>query len=74
MAREKLPVSFETKKGRSTACLCSACHDTGTVTVVILPDTHFENRELRTWYHEYWLCDDCKAKLLEALKGGAGSG
>lgn len=69
----KADVSFAAKRGRSSHCTCYACFDIGKVTVVVFPHTYFQcGKNLYTEYKEFWLCDDCRKKLLAALREEAG--
>ena len=64
----KADVTFTVKPGRSTRCLCSACFGVGQVLRVALPHTFLQcGKNLYTEYKEYWLCADCRKKLLAAL-------
>ncbi len=67
----KADVEFVVKDGRSFHCTCSACFAVGKITVLVLPHTYFQcGKNLYTERKEYWLCDDCKKKLLAALQKG----
>lgn len=68
MAELKADVTFTVKRGRSSRCTCSACFGVGNVTVVTLPHTFLCcGKNLYTEYKEFWLCDDCRKMLLDAL-------
>jgi len=65
---EKLEVKFKSKLSSADNCFCTCCHDTGRVTKVRLPETKFHNgRNLTAKYQEYWLCEECRNKLMNAL-------
>lgn len=65
---EKLEVQIKSKMSVTDNCFCTACHDTGKVMKVRLPETKYHNgRDLTTKYHEYWLCAPCRTKLVHAL-------
>jgi len=67
---DKCEVIFKSKKSEYDNCICSACHGTGRVVKIKLPTTLYHNGEtLSTKYSEYWLCDNCKTKLINALGG-----
>lgn len=52
------------------SCQCDACHAVGRVCKIDLPETHYglAGKGLTTEYNPYWLCDDCRQKLIEALQ------
>ena len=65
---DKCDVTFKSKMSKSEYCFCTACHDTGWVMKVTLPETrYFDGNRLTTKYHEYWLCAKCRTKLTHAL-------
>lgn len=68
MKSEKRAVEFPVKVSTAENCTCSACHGSGRVTKLRLPETlYHDRRNLTTKYSEYWLCKSCRDKLLQAL-------
>jgi len=62
-------IKFISKKSKSEYCICSACKKTGYVLKLNLPETKcFNFKNVSTKYSEYWLCMECKTKLLFALE------
>lgn len=62
---------LEFKSAISTAdnCVCNACFGTGRVIKVGMLETHFDNKGvIRTWREDYWLCRECRDKLVKALE------
>lgn len=66
---QSLEVTFETKISKAENCICAACHGTGRVIQIRLPETLFFDggHGLSTKYRNYWLCAPCRAKLVRAL-------
>lgn len=75
MANEELNVSFTAKISNADHCICNACHHIGRVVKLELPETLFgRNGILKTEYSEYWICFNCREKLMYALMWGAENG
>ena len=71
MANEELKVSFPVKISAADNCICNACHHIGRVIKMELPETLFDrNGILKTEYSEYWICFNCREKLMKALMWG----
>ena len=61
-------VEFKSTISESEFCICDACHKTGEVMKLTLPETAYHrNGQLSTKYREYWLCSVCEEKLMSAL-------
>ena len=75
MANTELKVKFPAKVSEADNCCCSACHHIGRVVKLQMPNTLF-NREgiLKTQYSEYWLCFNCREKLMQSLMWGKEDG
>ena len=71
MANEELTVNFTAKISCTDNCICNACHHLGRVIKLELPETQY-NRDgiLRTKYSNYWICLNCREKLMNALMWG----
>ncbi len=70
---ERLEVRFPAVMSNESNCICSACHGLGQVMKVKLPTTVYRGAKrivLSTAYDNYWLCNDCRRKLVEALLWG----
>lgn len=68
MRTDKLDVSFDSILSRAENCFCDACHGTGRVTKLKMPETlYFDGGTLSTKYFNYWLCDKCRTMLAHAL-------
>ena len=66
-----MDVGFPVKRLPGKYKCCDACFNCGEVTQIELPETRYWNhRDLSTEYRKYWLCDNCKQKLISALKDG----
>lgn len=71
MANEKRDVRFPASVSKSDNCICTACHGIGRVTKLELPETlYFDRSGLSTQYNSYWLCNDCRKKLVNSLVWG----
>lgn len=70
IGKEGLQVEFPVEVSIADNCFCNACHGVGRATKIKLPDTRYRGlgmTVLATAYDDYWLCDSCKGKLVEAL-------
>ena len=68
MKNEELYVSFTSSVSESKYCLCTACHHLGRVVKLALPRTFYRGgKELTTQHQSYWLCFNCREKLVSAL-------
>lgn len=73
MENEELTANFYSAISQSEYCLCSACHHLGRVVKLTLPRTFYRGgKELTTQLESYWLCFNCREKLMGALMGGEG--
>ena len=71
MANEKLTVKFPCDISNADNCICSACHNVGGVAKLQMPNTLFNGKGiLKTEYSEYWLCFNCREKLMHSLMWG----
>ena len=63
-------VLFEAERLKGENKCCDCCFTIGKVTKLKIPVTKYYNhRTLETIYNEYWFCDECKIKLINALNG-----
>ena len=68
MRTDKLDVIFPSELSRAENCFCDACHGTGRVVKLKIPETlYFDGNGLSTKYSNYWLCAGCRAMLSHAL-------
>lgn len=75
MECEELVVSFPSKVSEADNCICRACHHLGKVVKLALPTTLYHNAKgLSTVYKNYWLCMNCREKLMNALMWGEEDG
>ena len=75
MANEELKVSFPAKISNTDNCICNACHHIGRVVKLELPETLYDRKGLlKTEYSEYWICFNCREKLMNALMWGEKDG
>ena len=66
---ERKSVKFTAKMSTYDNCVCNACHDVGKVIKLKMPETkYFDGKNLTTRYKGFWLCMDCRKKLIRALK------
>ena len=66
---ERKSVKFTAKMSTYDNCVCDACHNVGEVIKLKMPETkYFNGKNLTTRYTEFWLCMDCRKKLIRALK------
>lgn len=70
MANKELKVSFPAKISCADYCICNACHHLGRVVKLKLPETLYRNGRLTTEYEAYWICLNCREKLMNALMWG----
>ena len=67
--RERFCVEFSSKMGTADNCICNACHHIGYVIKLELPETTYNNGgKLKTKYQPFWLCKNCRDKLVKALE------
>lgn len=63
-------MSFKAERLSGENKCCDGCFAIGKVTELKIPVTRYYNhRNLETIYDEYWFCDACKTKLINALNG-----
>ena len=68
MELERKNVRFTSVLSNADNCVCSACHNVGKVTKLTIPETkYFDGRKLTTHYFGFWLCMDCRERLIRAL-------
>ena len=66
---DKLDVKFDATESKQSNCICDCCHGTGKVLMLKMPKTlYFDGNSLSTRYREMWICETCRAKLIEALR------
>lgn len=67
--RERFCVAFRSEIGNTDNCICNACHHVGYVIKLEMPETtHNNGGKLRTKYRPFWLCRNCRDKLVKALE------
>ena len=67
--RERKPQTYKAARSRYDNCVCDSCFGIGTVTKFKLPYTcYHDRRHLTTKHTSYWICDECKQRLIEALE------
>ena len=70
-----LTVKFSSEVSGADNCMCHACHHIGRVVKLKLPLTMYhDGKRLSTTYSNYWLCFNCREKLIDALMWGDGDG
>lgn len=75
MTSERRTVLFQSTISDHDYCLCDACHGIGYVVKLKLPTTkYFDGSHLSTKHESYWLCRDCRNKLVMALEWGEEDG
>jgi hypothetical protein len=70
MTNEGLNVEFRSKVSTADNCICNACHNVGKVVKLELPETLYRKGVLKTEYNEYWICLNCREKLIQVLMWG----
>mgnify|MGYP003288057619 CR=1 FL=1 len=66
--RERFCVNFRAEISTADNCICNACHHIGWVIKLDLPETVYNNGgKLKTKYRPFWLCKNCRDKLVNAL-------
>lgn len=71
METERRTVIFQSEISAHDQCMCDACHGLGYVVKLKLPRTKFfDGSHLSTKHDTYWLCRECRDKLVKALKWG----
>ncbi len=66
---ERIDVEFYAKRSAYGNCMCTCCHGTDYVTKIKIPETlYFNGKNLSTKFAEYWICDICSNKLVDALQ------
>ncbi len=62
-------VKFTSILTKSKCNVCDSCKKISSVIKLKLPETkYFDGKIISTKYSEYWLCMECKTKLLFALE------
>lgn len=75
MANERFCVEFRTTPSSADNCICNACHHVGRVIKLEVPETTYNNGgKLKTKYRPFWLCFNCREKLMKALMWGEEDG
>lgn len=73
--RERFCVEFRSEIGTADNCICNACHHIGYVIKLEVPETTYNNGgKLKTKYRPFWLCRNCRDKLVKALEWGEEDG
>ena len=73
MENKELSVNFYSAISTYENCLRSACRNLGRVVKLTLPRTFYRGgKELTTQLKSYWLCFNCREKLMSALMRGVG--
>lgn len=71
MTNDELKVDFPAKVSDADNCICTACHHIGRVVKLKLPETLYNGKGLlETEYSGYWICFNCREKLMNALMWG----
>lgn len=69
MELERKNVRFTSVLSTADNCICNACHGSGQVIKLILPETkYFNGKSLTTKRYSYWLCRSCRDNLVKALE------
>jgi len=64
-----LNVKFPSEKSKHGGCSCDCCHGVSNVLKLKLPYTKYhDGKNLSTKYNDWWICDDCRVKLIKALE------
>lgn len=75
MLSERLYVEFRSNVSAADNCICNACHNVGRVIKLEVPETTYNNGgKLKTKYRPFWLCFNCREKLMSALMWGEEDG
>ena len=75
MPNEEIIVNFPAEISAGNNCVCNACHHLGRVVKLKLPETLYrDGKSLTTEYADYWLCLNCREKLVHALIWGEENG
>ena len=71
MAIKRKESKFNSSISQYNNCMCDACFDVNQVIKLEMPITKYHNgKKLTTTYHPYWLCRECRDKLVKALAWG----
>lgn len=69
---EKIPSVISGKRSEYSNCCCDMCHGLDYVAKIKYPITNYykatKYRELQAEYHEIWICDECRKKLIGILE------
>ena len=72
MTNERKESKFPSSISQYNNCVCDACFGVSQVIKLEMPITKYHNgKKLTTNYHSYWLCRECRDKLVKALEWGA---
>jgi hypothetical protein len=75
MPSDRFYIKFPAEVSTADHCLCNACHNVGRVIKLELPETAYNTEgKLRTKYRPFWLCFNCREKLMSALMWGEEDG
>lgn len=67
-ADEKIPAKITGARSKYNNCCCDMCHGLGYVVKIRYPRTlYYDGKKLEPRYNELWICDECRAKLIDAL-------
>lgn len=71
MANDRKKAEFISRISQANNCLCDACHGLGQVIKLEVPTTkYYDGIHLATKVRSYWLCRECRDKLVKALEWG----
>ena len=69
MGLERKNVRFKSVLSTADNCICNACHGSGQVMQLSLPETlYFDGKHLTTKHTPYWVCRSCRDNLVKALE------
>ena len=70
MMDERLNVAFTSETSKNDNSMCDCCHGVGKVMKLKMPRTeYFNGDKLSTEYRNWWVCDNCRLKLINVLRG-----
>lgn len=71
---EYIPAVISAQRSKADNCCCNLCFKLSYVTKLNYPTTGYykigkdKKRELSQERHEIWICDECRAKLIDVLE------
>ena len=68
MANDRKNIKFLSHISEYNNCVCDACFGISQVIKLEVPVTKYhDGKNLTTSYHPYWLCRECRDKLVKTL-------